>query len=332
MFNRREFLAGFAGLMAPPAPKVDLRSKPVRIAFGSCAYSDFAQPIWDTIAAANPDMFIFLGDCIYADTEDMDFMAMRYRELAAQPAFARFQIPIQATWDDHDFGVNDGGCDYPRRRESKEQFLNFFAVPASSPRRQRDGVYTSFEIEQGGMRIQVLLMDLRWWRSPLLTDKDGRYIPNPDPGAVLAGEEQWRWLEAKLREPADVRLLGSSIQLVSSEHDWEKWANFPFEKQRLYGLLDRLAVRNLIVMSGDMHFAELSLETTPAGTDIYDLTSSGLNLYEPSVPNSKRLALFENGENFGMITIDRAPGGAIRAALEARDIEGKTRLRCDIAF
>ncbi|MCP4146916.1 MAG: alkaline phosphatase family protein, partial [bacterium] len=47
-------------------------------------------------------------------------------------------------WDDHDFGVNDGGKECPMIKESKKEFLEFFDVPENSPRRKRDGIYTSY--------------------------------------------------------------------------------------------------------------------------------------------------------------------------------------------
>ena len=42
-----------------------------RIALGSCADQDRPQPIWEAIVAQQPQLFLFLGDNVYADTEDM---------------------------------------------------------------------------------------------------------------------------------------------------------------------------------------------------------------------------------------------------------------------
>jgi alkaline phosphatase D len=43
-----------------------------RIAFGSCANQDHPQPVWDAIVVTQPELFLFLGDNVYADTEDME--------------------------------------------------------------------------------------------------------------------------------------------------------------------------------------------------------------------------------------------------------------------
>jgi len=274
--------------------------------------------MWPYVTAAKPDVFAFIGDNIYADTEDMTVMAAKYEKFGADPHLRRFrsQVPVIATWDDHDFGINDGGEEYPKKPESKALMLKFFNEPATSPRWSRDGVYTSYFYGD----IQVILMDLRWFRSPLISDNTG-YLPNPDPSATMLGETQWQWLQAQLALPARFRILASSTQFVSGHHQWEKWANFPFEKARMLKLFDDMKIRNLVVVSGDMHFGELSMETTPGGFDLYDLTSSGLNFYESSygIPNPNRLACFDQGTNFGLVTID-----GLNVTLELRGAQGQT--------
>ena len=46
-------------------------------------------------------------------------------------------------WDDHDFGINNGGRGYVDKHASQQLFLDFLGEPASSPRREQYGVYTS---------------------------------------------------------------------------------------------------------------------------------------------------------------------------------------------
>ncbi len=38
-----------------------------RIAFGSCAFQWDDQPIWNAVIAADPDLFLYIGDAIYGD-------------------------------------------------------------------------------------------------------------------------------------------------------------------------------------------------------------------------------------------------------------------------
>lgn len=306
------------------------------LAFGSCAHQNDPQPIWNTIKVCKPDMFLFLGDNVYGDTQDMKHLAGQYKKLAAKPEFANFrsQIPLIATWDDHDYGVNDGGAEYPKKRESKKIFLDFFAEPLDSARRQRDGIYTSYIFGPKGKQLQLILLDLRWFRTALKLDPFSfPYGPTNDPKATMLGAIQWKWLEEELRKPADVRIIASSIQFSSPDHPWEKWANFPNEKKHIIKLIDQLKIRNLIFVSGDMHFGEISSEKTPGGFDIFDVTSSGLNFSEngSQYKNRNRVALYDQGPNFGFIQIDW-DAKPIGVSLQVRNAQGKPAVRKDITI
>lgn len=323
-----------AGLRAQPAdPKGTLSV----IAFGSCAEQRRPQPIWDAVLGQKPQLFLFLGDNIYADTEDMDVMGKEYARLDGIPGFRRLRAttPHWAIWDDHDFGVNDGGREYPKKEESQRLFLRFWKEPAASPRRRRAGLYDAKVFGPVGRRVQVILLDTRTFRSPLKRrpgggDEDlvGRYVPDPDPASDMLGEAQWRWLEAQLKEPAELRLLVSGIQVVVENHGWEKWGNFPTERRRLFDLIRRAGAKGVLVLSGDRHFGELAVTDAGLGYPLYDFTSSGLNQgggkfrYRPGDP--ARLAAQTSGDNFGVVRVDwDRPDPLVR--LECRDVQGDLR-------
>src|SRR5687768_7541935 len=177
-----------------------------RIAFGSCAKQDKPQPIWEAVIATRPQLFLFLGDNIYGDTEDMGLLKKKWDLLGAQPGYQQLRAtcPILATWDDHDLGKNDAGADYSKRHESQGLFLDFFGVPRESPRRRREGVYHAETFGDAGRRVQVILLDARYFRSPLKRGYErgepgegyrGVYVANEDPAATVLGETQWAWLE-----------------------------------------------------------------------------------------------------------------------------------------
>jgi alkaline phosphatase D len=312
--------------------QVRLPSLVSRIAFGSCASEQMAQPIWEHVVGARPDVFLFIGDNIYGDTEDMDVLRAKYAKLGAQPGYQKLlaSCPILATWDDHDYGVNDGGIEYPKKRESQQVFLDFFGVPKDSPRRSREGVYHAERFGPEGKRLQVILLDTRYHRSPLVRRPQGElgsrpYKPNEDTTTTILGEAQWKWLEEQLRVPADVRVLASSIQVIPEDHGWEKWMNFPHERERLFKLIRDTRARGVIFISGDRHLAELSMMDGGAGYPLYDLTSSALNrsarAWRPYEPNRHRVGTLNWGDNFGVIDVDwEHPRKQIR--LQIRDAEG----------
>ncbi len=291
-----------------------------RIAFGSCASQNKPQPIWDKVAESKPGLFLALGDNIYGDTTDMEALKAKYALLAAKPGYAtlRQTCPILATWDDHDYGVNDGGAGYSRKVESQQVMLDFYGVPAESPRRKRQGVYESWRYGPEGKRVQIILLDLRYFRSRAVKDTRpaeekkklnlvGWYVPNPDPKATVLGVEQWAWLEEQLRLPAELRIIGSSTQVIAGEKGMESWDNFPLERKRLYDLIGRTAAKGVLFLSGDVHFSEISL-TRDGPYPLYDFTSSGLtnsNAAWAAAVNPHRVSPMAYAEpTFGLLRLD----------------------------
>jgi len=318
-----------------------------RIAFGSCAKQDKSQPIWDTIVGQRPQLFLFIGDNIYADTEDPAVMRTKYAKLEKVPGFQRLreQCPVLATWDDHDFGVNDGGVEYPMKAEAQRQFNDFFRVPAASPRRKRHGVYGSQVFGPAGKRVQIILLDTRYFRSPLRTGslsriervqrRVGKYVPHDDTSMTLLGEAQWKWLADQLRKPADVRIIASSIQFASGEHGWETWGNFPHERDRFVRLITETGASGIVMISGDRHLGALArYATADTPYPLYDLTSSGLNCGgggHADEPNRYAVGPIFQGDNFGMIHIDwTLPTPRIR--LSIRDMSGKPAINTTVSL
>ena len=300
-----------------------------RIAFGSCAKQDQPQPIWDAVVALEPQRFIFLGDNIYGDSADMSVLKAKYQQLGAQPGFLKLKqtCPVLATWDDHDYGANDAGAEFPKRRESQQVFLDFFGAPPDDVRRSRDGVYSTSLLGPPGKRIQIILLDTRFFRSPLKkgtrTAEPGEgyrgiYGANTDPGATILGEAQWKWLEEQLRVPAELRVIGSSFQVLPDENGWEIWGNFPSERKRLFQLIRETKANGVVLISGDRHLAEMA--RLPAdhpdgvGYPLLEATSSSLNAPSGNFTRSKarfgnevnsyRVGLTYFEVNFGMLTVD----------------------------
>lgn len=318
------------------------------LGFGSCARQERAQPVWDAINAARCDAFVLCGDNIYADTADSAVFREKYALLAAMPGFAKLRqtTPLFATWDDHDYGLNDGGAGFPGAAVAQKEFCDFFHVPATSPLRTTPGVYDCVTLGPVGKRLQLILLDTRSFRSPLKKDPANPKIniPNNDPDATMLGDEQWAWLERRLREPAEVRAVVTSISFISTEHGSEKWANFPAERARFLELLRRTRAMGVVLISGDRHLAELSLlkPTDGAPYPLYDMTTSGLN--QPVAKESEyhsnnppkgppnRYRIHERpytGSNFGLMRINwDGPQPSIR--LELCGLGGEVVLSEDI--
>jgi alkaline phosphatase D len=269
----------------------------------------------------------------------MAVMRAKYDMLAAKPGFRtlRQRSQIVATWDDHDYGVNDGGSEYPKKAESAALFLDFWGVPAGHERRSHDGIYGSYMFGPDGRRVQVILPDNRSFRTPLLgysvepADK-GQYIVNSDPAATMLGQAQWDWLEQELQRPADLRILASSTQVLPDAPGYEAWVNFQADRQRLLDLIDFARVDNLVIISGDTHYAELSRLDERMPYPLYELTSSGLTEVWPVFgPNRHRIAQAPLMPNFGRITIDW-DGAEPQVLMEVQMLDGEVAISQAVPF
>ena len=134
------------------------------VAFGSCNMSQEPNPFWDDILAEEPDVWIWGGDIVYADTDDVERLRSIYamQDTVSGYAKLRNQVPVIGTWDDHDFGLNDGGSDFSIKAESQQVFLDFMRVPEDSERRNREGVYASHEYVVPEGKVKIIVLDTRW--------------------------------------------------------------------------------------------------------------------------------------------------------------------------
>jgi alkaline phosphatase D len=327
----------------PPAPRPGaVRGAALRIGVASCADQDKPQPIWDAALAEGCDAFVFAGDNVYASDAPFSIERLRsaYAALAAKPNFERLRasVPHLAIWDDHDYGLNDGGVEFRHKQASKDEFLHFWRVATDDPRRAREGLYHAQRLSHAGLSVQLMALDTRWFRSPLKpTDQRGapgreRYLPDPGPAKTMLGEAQWRWLDAQLREPADLRVLISSIQCVVEGHGWERWGNLPAERERLYRTLRDSGARGVIVLSGDRHIGGLYREaSTTLPYPLVEMTSSGVThpWATANEPGPNRLGPLVTVPHYGVVEIDAA---ARRVTLSLRGVDNAPLHSHAIAF
>jgi len=295
-----------------------------KIAFGSCATQQRPCPIWSTISNYQPDWLLLLGDNIYADVVEgrmkpatPDRIKESYDELASVPAFMRLrqEVPISATWDDHDYGNNDAGVEWEHKDAAAVLFHDFFGTPTDSPLRQQRGIYSSKVIGPPGKRVQIIMLDTRYFRSelekgtePLPGFRAKPYIAAAGKDVTILGEQQWKWLAEQLKVPAELRIIGSSIQILSDDHPFEKWGNMPAERERLFELIRAQEASGVVIISGDRHLGEISVDNDVVGYPLYDVTASGLNQadlgWRMPEPNVRRHSSLPYGNHFGSIEID----------------------------
>ena len=306
------------------------------IAFGSChkVNDPNSDIILTSIANLNPDAFIWLGDIVYGKDGNPKHLSRRFKKLKSKSSYQNLlqSTAVYGIWDDHDYGENDAGLEYPYKAESQQIFLDFLYEPQDSMRRKSPGIYDSITLGPDGKRVQFILLDTRYFRTPLrravIRKKgNGPYEPNDSNKAELLGREQWNWLEKTLKIPADLRIIASSIQVLSANHGWETWGNFPNDRARLLNLLMNTKGASIII-SGDRHSAEISQFHLPDGFPLLDITSSAMNQRQRpnSEKNTYRIGEKYFNENFGLIEIDwsqKKPS----VEVSIRDLKGEIQIK-----
>ncbi|KAJ1462919.1 Metallo-dependent phosphatase-like protein [Pelagophyceae sp. CCMP2097] len=322
----RGAVAAAASAFRPPPPRnTDIH----RVAFGSCNQQRWPQPGFDAVSTLAPDLLVLAGDNVYGDckSDGCPELPEAYAEMASKPSFQGLlrTTPIVAIWDDHDAGQNDGGAANPWLAFAKQHFLDFFEVPSDDARRKRAGLYTSYTFgATPEATTQVILLDARSFKSEFdPTDEryapyKERYLPSLNESRTMLGAAQWKWLESELAEPAALRLIVSSIQIVADGHGWECWRMFPLERDRLYSLLKKRAGGAVVVLSGDRHSGAF-YKYEDGDLVVTEITSSSWTHTSPQgfaacvdstlpetcdEPGPNRIGAMVRANNFGTVDVD----------------------------
>ena len=285
-------------------------SNQFKIGFGSCLDQKKPMPILNSIKSENFNLFLMLGDNIYGSSKTGDLKKIKSAYKIQRQNFKKFgfDMHFEAIWDDHDYGLNDGGKEYMLNEKSKELFLEFWDIPRDDPRRFRKGLYHDLTVKSGSKDIHVIFLDTRTFRDKLKpTDSKGtpgkeRYIPNEDNSMTMLGPDQWKWLTKKLSKPTNYRIIVSSIQFIAVGHGWESWKNLPHERNKLISLIDNSDINNTIILSGDRHRGGIYQLKTEKGSTITEVTSSSLNSSYPTNPEEAgplRVGSTFVNENYG---------------------------------
>mgnify|MGYP001031164523 FL=1 len=242
------------------------------IGFGSCLDQEKPQEIWEPMKNENLNMFFFMGDNVYGDLESGELTKMKNSYLKQEKRFPNWLKKIKpvAIWDDHDYGINDGGSEYALKKESQKLFLDFWKVDKNDSRYSQEGIYFSETRSFKKKDILFIGLDTRYFRSSLEGEKRN-YLPTSDNSKTILGKEQWSWLESQFNEDVDLIVLVSSIQILATNHGFEKWNNFPHERTRLLSLIKKHR-KPVILVSGDRHKAAIYKTD-----NLYELTTSSLN-------------------------------------------------------
>jgi alkaline phosphatase D len=282
--------------------------KKFTIIFGSCSNQNKKMDHWQTIINYKPDLLILLGDNVYGDfnNENADQLKQAYKKLSENSNFhyIKNNIPIIPIWDDHDYGINDGGRKWEYKSIAKKLFLDFFSVNSNDVRHARDGIYNSNDILLFNKKIKIVSLDTRYFRDDFIFNQDRsfnkKYKIDYNKKKTILGKEQWKWLNNELKKKYDLLILLSSFQVLSTSHGWEKWNNIFYEREKLLKILNKKPFS--LILSGDRHLAGIYNYK-----NIYEITSSSFNqrIFKTVEKDNLRIGELVNKNNFGIIELDK---------------------------
>ena len=275
------------------------------VGFGSCAryQADQEQRIWLQVERAQPDLFFWTGDNIYGDAIDPDILAEEYRRQRDVAGFGPVQrsIPQLATWDDHDFGLNNHDRNHPGKADALSVFREYWYNPSyglpGTP-----GVFFAYSYGP----VDFFFLDDRYYRDP---NKEQDH-----PGKTMLGSEQLAWLQDGLKESSAVFkvLVSGSGWTKAKGAGGDSWASYINERDALFSFIRDSNIEGVILLSGDTHVAELNAVpwSQNGGYDMYDLTSSPLaqsterGSWLERRPELRIRPVYFNSTNFGMLEFD----------------------------
>ena len=221
----------------------------------------------------NSQFFVWLGDAIYADymyfpllhgISPVDVWEKKYRDMRNQTGYRELRetTPILGTWDDHDYGINNGDASNPVKKQAKTLFLDFIDEAKDSPRRSQEGIYAAYTFGPVGKQVKLILLDVRYFRDPWSYTGD------------TLGPQQWQWLENELKSPGNVTFIASGIQILPQDRFGVTERLHPKTYEKLVGIVGKIP--NVFLLSGDIHISEMMKFTCSSEYPVYEITSSGL--------------------------------------------------------
>jgi alkaline phosphatase D len=284
------------------------------VAFGSCMYINetaldrpgkpygSGYSIFESLTKKNPDIMIWGGDNTYLREADWDSKTGIYHRYSHSRSIKELQPLLAKTqnfaiWDDHDYGPNDSDRSFYNKHLTQKAFKDFWAnksygVGAS----QAEGAFSTFNWGDA----QFFLLDDRFFRSPQDRTTGDK---------TMLGTTQFEWLiDALSGSNASFKIIVIGGQVINSVPDSENYGHYPEEKEKLLKEITNNKIKGVFFLTGDRHFAEMSILPREGTYPIHDWTVSPLTaglisekaLKEDNKYKVKGSAFIQH--NFGLIS------------------------------
>ena len=255
-----DFTVAFGSCMYINEPEVDRPGKP----YGS------GYTIFESIRKKNPDIMIWGGDNTYLRESDWDSKTGIYHRNTHSRSIKEIQPLLAKTqnfaiWDDHDYGPDNSDRSFYNKQITQKAFKDFWANKyyGMNPN-QNEGVFSTFTWGDA----QFFLIDGRFFRSPEARITGAK---------TMLGTTQFEWLiDALSASKASFKIVVIGGQILNTVLDSENYSHFPEEKEKLLQEITANKIKGIFFLSGDRHFAEMSMLPRNNSYPIYDWTVSPL--------------------------------------------------------
>ena len=297
---------------------------------GYCRDVEDCYRIFRAMARRQPDLFLFIGDTVYADqvcgqrphVPGADYVAStltefhgKHRYNRADPALQEFfrTTGVFTTWDDHEVRNNFAGSTEPLMEVGLRALLDYWPIkgPPEEPRR----LYRTL---RWGRHVEAFILDTRQYRSAN-ADADG-------PGKTMLGAAQRAWLLRELAaSDATWKLIVTSVPLgmFTGGRYSDSWSSanlfgfqratptgFAHERDTILAYIRDHGIRNVVFVAGDVHHAELMRHEPSPGFVVHEFVAGplaarqGYPRFLDRSLNSRSLGSLGFTPNFGELVID----------------------------
>jgi alkaline phosphatase D len=215
-------------------------------------------------------------------------------------------MPHFGIWDDHDYGPNNIGAEYPLKNVSRDVFTSYF--PNSSAGQNGQGIYTTTSWGD----VDLFLTDNRWWRNSERLRDSVNGKPNSE--KIMFGKEQMQWLKnSLLYSAAPFKIIVVGSQVLNPVSPYDKLRDYPIEYNELMDFIATYRINGVVFLTGDRHHSEI-IQVQRVGTyPLYDitvspLTSSSHRFGGPEKDNPYRVFGLDQKQNYGKFTFTGEKG------------------------
>ena len=300
---------------------LDVSLKNPTIAIASCmsdapAYQKVGDQMWTELYNSQPHVLFLIGDTVYVD---VDKNGKRFKDKISPPkrlwnryvetrnSLKLFRmkklIPILAVWDDHDYGINNGGKDYPYKNQAKDVFKQFFPRTFLPQSGLEQGPGVAFFWQAFGQGF--IFADDRSFRTAK-KKKTGTHW----------GKEQKDWIIQKLQNNLNSYWLINGGQFWGAYHRWESYeGHHPDSFKSFINDLGKHSKKPVWFVSGDRHLAELQIIKDALPYTSYELTTSSIHASVSrsftwkKYPNPRKIEGVSGHYNYAVVKSSSSPQG-----------------------